>query len=210
MRCFAFGSGKSNGYIIELGWGADRVFFSAHAFARPALSRVPGGLGMFGRKGLDGGTTRQDSSTPMALAPLSTASDPAQSSDRLVIGRGLAFNGVIDTCKHLAIGGSVVSDVEHCDTIEIAAGGSFHGTAAVTDADIAGQFEGELTVLGSLRIRETGRVRGRITYGTLSVETGGRLLGIAESSTEASRPQPRAVVVPLRPSTRNQGHDSSH
>ena len=183
---------------------------------------------MFGRKGTGGDSTqgrgaqgsgRQDYGTATTAASAAHDSNtddsaqgyPGQGGNRLVVGHGLTFNGAIDACNHLMIGGSVVSDVKLCDRLEIAAGGSFQGTATANDADIAGQFEGELTVLGHLRLRGSGRIRGRITYGTLSVETGGRLLGIADSSAEAPRPQPRPVprpvVVPLRPVAHTAGRD---
>ena len=188
---------------------------------------------MFGRKGKGGdttaqgfgvqgfgaqGSTRQDYSAATAVASSAQGpvhDDPTRGGNRLVVGQGLTFSGDIEACNHLMISGSVVSDVKLCDRLEISTGGSFQGTATVNDADIAGQFEGELIVLGHLRLRESGRIRGRITYGTLSVETGGRLLGITDSAAEGPRPQPRAVpgavpravVVPLRPVAHTAGRD---
>ena len=163
------------------------------------------------------GSTRQDQAatasvafgfdrSPMPGNPIQH--DLAQGSSRLIIGQGLTFSGAIDACNHLIVSGSVVSDVKLCDRLEIAADGSFEGSATVNDADIAGLFEGELVVLGHLRLRETGRIRGRVIYGTLSVETGGRLLGITDSSAEVARPQPRPVVVPLRPVAHTAARDS--
>lgn len=177
---------------------------------------------MFGRKGFDGGPRHGIPATASVAAAESALSEPATPAgtaissspandhtapgNRLVVGRNLTFEGTISTCDHLVVGGSVVSDLDHCQTLDIAPDGGFHGTATATDADIAGAFEGELTVTGQLRIRATGRVRGRITYGTLAIEPGGRLLGIVESTAEAPRPQPRPVVVPLRP-TKARSHD---
>lgn len=111
-----------------------------------------------------------------------------------MVGPGLTFNGTVTTCDHLAVGGRFVSDIDQCRYMEIAAGGRVEGRVMVTDADIAGEFDGELKVLGSLRIRATGHVKGRITYGALAIETGGRLLGIVDSIDE-ERQQARAVVV---------------
>lgn len=175
---------------------------------------------MFGKKGFDGEphdgrpTTAAHAAARSALAPpagvaisCAPANDASAAPNRLVVGRDLTFEGSISTCDHLVVGGSVTSDLDHCRTIDIAPDGSFHGTATVTEADIAGQFEGELTVTGQLRIRATGRVRGRITYGTLAIEPGGRLLGIVESTTEPARPQPRSVVLPLHP-VKAHRHDS--
>lgn len=131
----------------------------------------------------------------MAPAPV----DPsAASADRLVVGPGLTFNGAIATCNHLVVSGQVVSDVEQCQTMDIAPGGSVQGRVTVMDADIAGDYNGELKVLGRLRIRATGHVKGRITYGTLAIELGGQLLGIIDSLAETQQ-RTRPVVVPLRP-----------
>lgn len=159
---------------------------------------------MFGRKG-SGDTVSGEALGSNHGA--SSAPDLTNGGNRLMVGRGLTFNGDIEACTHLLIGGSVASTVNACDRLEISAGGCFQGTATVNDADIAGQFEGELTVLGHLHVRADGRIRGRITYGTLSVESGGRLLGIADSSAEGPRPQLRPVVVPLRPVAHTAGRD---
>lgn len=168
---------------------------------------------MFGRKGsgdtVSGGTL--GSNHGVRSAPDLAHDLTNHGGNRLVVGRGLTFNGDIEACNHLLIGGSVASAVKACDRLEISAGGCFQGSATVNDADIAGQFEGELTVLGHLHLRADGRIRGRITYGTLSVESGGRLLGISDSSAEGPRPQPREVprpvVVPLRPVAHTAGRD---
>ena len=131
----------------------------------------------------------------------------AAGDDQVVVGRNLTFHGAISPCDHLVVGGRVVAEVAHCRTMDIAPDGTFEGSALADDADIAGAFEGELTVTGELRIRATGRVRGRIAYGSLAVEPGGLLLGVVEHTADAPRPQPRPVVLPLRRSLENTRHD---
>lgn len=118
--------------------------------------------------------------------------------DCLVVGRGLSFNGVIEAADHLLVEGSVAADLRACERIEIAAGGSFRGSARVTEAEIAGLCEGNLTVAGHLRIRAGGEARGRIAYGSVEIEPGGLLFGTIES---AAKPRPihSGKVVPFRP-----------
>ena len=44
-------------------------------------------------------------------------------------------------------------------------------------ADIAGQFDGELTAKGELRLQPTARVKGTIRYGQIVIEAGGEISG---------------------------------
>jgi len=53
--------------------------------------------------------------------------------------------------------------------------GSFIGSIEAENVTITGYFEGELACSGLLTIAKTGTVRGRVAYGTLSVELGGLL-----------------------------------
>jgi cytoskeletal protein CcmA (bactofilin family) len=161
---------------------------------------------MFGLRGFGGGkrtsgilSTGDDpvgGTAPESPGQTSDAVAPPDA-DRLVIGPGLTFEGAIATCHHLVIAGRVSSDVAQCQRLEIAPGGSLHGRATVMEAEIAGDYEGELKVLGPLRIHAAGRVKGRITYGSLAIEPGGRLLGIIDSVGEA-RGVTRPTVVPFR------------
>ena len=64
--------------------------------------------------------------------------------------------------------------------LEIDFGGTFKGSAVVDNAEIAGTFEGELRVHNRLAIHASGLVIGRVFYGQLEVERGGRLNGHAE------------------------------
>jgi cytoskeletal protein CcmA (bactofilin family) len=61
--------------------------------------------------------------------------------------------------------------------MQIAASGSFRGSAEIDIAEIHGQFDGSLTVREKLVIHATGRVSGTIRYGNLVVEEGGQLSG---------------------------------
>ncbi len=60
-------------------------------------------------------------------------------------------------------------------TLEIFKDGKAGGTIEAENVIIAGHFEGELVCSGLLTITKTGTVKGRVAYGTLSVELGGLL-----------------------------------
>ena len=51
------------------------------------------------------------------------------------------------------------------------------GTVTIDNAEIRGEFKGELTVRKRLMICATGKVSGKIAYGKLVIEEGGELIG---------------------------------
>ena len=60
-------------------------------------------------------------------------------------------------------------------SLEIFKNGKAVGTIEAENVIIAGYFEGELACSGLLTIAKTATVKGRVAYGTLSVELGGLL-----------------------------------
>ena len=66
--------------------------------------------------------------------------------------------------------GSIISR-----TLEIFKDGKAFGSVEAENVTIAGYFEGEMACSGLLAIAKTGTVKGRVAYGTLSVELGGLL-----------------------------------
>jgi cytoskeletal protein CcmA (bactofilin family) len=69
-----------------------------------------------------------------------------------------------------AFTGSIISR-----TLEIFKDGKAFGSIAAENVTIAGYFEGELACSGLLTIAKTGTVKGKLAYGSLSVELGGLL-----------------------------------
>ncbi len=129
-----------------------------------------------------------------APAPSARAAEPA-TGKRLIVGEGLSLSGDITACDLLVVEGSVQVTLNDTRAIEISESGRFtNGKAAVEEATISGVYEGELTVRGRLLVRGTGRVDGKIRYGELEVERGGRLSGTIEilSETGAASPSPAA------------------
>ncbi|MGX1308400.1 cytoskeletal protein CcmA (bactofilin family) [Amorphus suaedae] len=55
--------------------------------------------------------------------------------------------------------------------------GRVTGTVTAETADIMGRVEGTVALSGQLSVRATGLVEGRVSYGSLAVEAGARLVG---------------------------------
>ena len=95
----------------------------------------------------------------------------------LVIGKGICINGEITSCEKLIVEGVVDLTLPNAHSIEVSPSGHFKGTAEVAEADISGQFEGELVALNQLIVRATGHIKGKIRYGRIVIESGGEVIG---------------------------------
>ena len=101
---------------------------------------------------------------------------------RLTVGRGVSLSGWIAACDRLVVEGTVRAALGRTRALEVAEGGRFTGgRAEVEEAEVAGEYEGGLTVRGRLLVRGTGRVSGTVRYGELELERGGRLSGSVEA-----------------------------
>lgn len=142
----------------------------------------------------------QTSATPTRnlddAPPASAASAPRRSTEpsraarsvgaRMTVGPGIKLKGEVSDCDTLVVEGTVEATLVS-EVLEVAEGGTYTGTATVTDAEIHGQFEGELTVTGVLQIRSTGHVTGTIKYGRIEVESGGEIAGTVTREESAAQ-----------------------
>ena len=97
----------------------------------------------------------------------------------VVIGTGANIVGEITNCTQVEIAGSLEGKVV-ADALIIRDGGCLKGYVCARRAEVHGTVEGEVKVADHLDIRSTGDVSGELTYGKLSVASGGRLSGLLE------------------------------
>ena len=128
---------------------------------------------------------------PGAGEPLGGVADAR----KMFVGREIVISGEISTCDQLLLEGTADAKLRDSRHLEVTESGIFKGHAEVDDADISGRFEGELIVHGRLRIRATGSIEGRIQYGELEVESGGRMIGDIQVS---AVPRTSAPLEPSR------------
>lgn len=115
---------------------------------------------------------------PTGAEPQSAPTPAARAAgQQLVVGRGIYVSGKITNCDRLVVEGDVRATLTESRALEIAASGTFNGTAVIEEAEIGGQFEGELSVHGRLSIRATGKIKGRIRYGSIEIQAGGEVTG---------------------------------
>jgi cytoskeletal protein CcmA (bactofilin family) len=135
----------------------------------------------------------------------SSLSSGANEMRKLIVGRDISLSGEITACDVLVVEGTVEAKLRDGRNIEIAESGLFKGSVEIDEADIAGRFEGDISVRGRLRLRSTGKINGSIRYGELEVEAGGQLLGdiqvlTANSGSIARVPAPEPVAEAVQPS----------
>jgi cytoskeletal protein CcmA (bactofilin family) len=117
---------------------------------------------------------------------------PAQASERraMVVGKGISLQGTVTDAERLVVEGTVESQMLHAAELQITHSGVFKGEVEVEDAEIAGIFDGTLTVKGNLIIRGTGRVLGVARCRRLQVEEGGQVSGRMEMLSDNPAPRP--------------------
>lgn len=115
-----------------------------------------------------------------ATAPRGPRPDAAHERRTLVVGRGISLQGTVTDAERLVVEGTVESQMIQAAELSISANGVFRGEVQVEDAEIAGLFDGTITVRGNLVIRATGKLKGTVRYRKLSVEEGGTMMGSME------------------------------
>jgi cytoskeletal protein CcmA (bactofilin family) len=147
----------------------------------------------------------QNAAPSSAPAPATAAGSSARSDDtrvtagdgesgsRLIVGPDVKLKSAeILDCDTLVVEGRVEATMDS-RVIRIAERGLYTGKVSIDIAEIDGHFEGELTARSQLIIHATGKVSGKIRYGKMLIEEGGRISGeiraLADEETAAARPR---------------------
>jgi cytoskeletal protein CcmA (bactofilin family) len=120
-----------------------------------------------------------ESKTKTAKAKL--FKNPIKPVETTVISSNSKLEGRIETQGNLIIDGSVTGIIK-CNSLEIMGDGNVNANVEAEAVDVAGNFEGEMICRGRLTFFRTGKVKGDISYGTLSIESGGLLDGNVSKS----------------------------
>ena len=76
----------------------------------------------------------------------------------MTVGTGISLKGDIADCDMLVVEGTVDATLVG-EVLAVSEGGTYTGTATVSEAEINGRFEGELNVTGVLHIHGGGQKR---------------------------------------------------
>ena len=151
--------------------------------------------------------TRIDETPDNAMArPLDAPDEPAPKVRRpheghVLIGEGVKIVGEIRDCRKLEIHGTVEGDLE-AEELIVHENGLLKGSIKTDRAEVNGAIDGDISVTHLLDLKSKGSVAGNTQYGEISVETGGRIVGMVDD--RAGRP-----AKPARPANSTGGESAA-
>ena len=97
----------------------------------------------------------------------------------LIIGEEANITGTIKEKNEISVQGTVDGEIE-CKDLRVGKSGNLKGKIKAETLHIEGTVEGEVTIKALLKIKSTGSASGKMTYGSLHVDEGGKLIGESE------------------------------
>tara|TARA_Y100001970_G_scaffold205987_1_gene250876 strand:+ start:5660 stop:6133 length:474 start_codon:yes stop_codon:yes gene_type:complete len=93
----------------------------------------------------------------------------------LIIGEGASIKGEIKEENEINVQGIIEGDVS-CQNLIIGKTGSIKGKINAKTLYVEGNIEGEINVKERLKLMSSSYVSGKITYGSLEINEGGKLI----------------------------------
>ena len=97
----------------------------------------------------------------------------------LMIGEGVAITGTIKADNEVSIQGTIDGDV-NCHTVIVNKTGNIKGNVKTEIMKVEGKVEGEININDLLHIKSKGSVSGKVFYGKIQIDEGGKLIGEIE------------------------------
>jgi len=97
----------------------------------------------------------------------------------LIIGEGATIKGEIKEENEITIQGAVDGDIE-CKDLIVGKTGCVKGKIKADTLYVEGSIEGEINVKSLLKLMSSSYVSGKINYGSLQINEGGKLIGELE------------------------------
>lgn len=154
---------------------------------------IPGGNN-FSRPGIPNQSSRPSYPGMPGSAGGYGTSSSSDLDSKLMIGKGITLSGDIESCDHLIVDGTVEATLRGGSQLDISENGAFIGTVEIENADIAGRFEGDITVSGRLTVQATGNITGTISYKELAIEVGAQIDGTISPIGSANQKKSAAPI----------------
>ena len=116
-----------------------------------------------------------DDSNKQISEPINTIKENSS----LIIGEGATIKGEIIEENEITVNGSVDGDIQ-CKNLIVGKTGSIKGKIKADTLYVEGSIEGEINVKELLKLMSSSYVSGKMSYGSLQINEGGKLLGELE------------------------------
>ena len=97
----------------------------------------------------------------------------------LIIGEGATIKGEIIEENEITVHGNIDGDIQ-CKNLIIGKTGSIKGKIKADNLHVEGSIEGEINIKNLLKLLSSSYVSGKVSYGSLQINEGGKLLGEIE------------------------------
>lgn len=115
-----------------------------------------------------------------------------------IVGATLRIEGDLIISQSLRIDGIVNGNIYQSDgtsaTVAIAPGAVVKGNIAVNDLIVSGSVEGNICAPGRIEFIDTAKVNGDVTYGSIGVALGARIMGQLRQIDEMSQSEAKSVI----------------
>ena len=108
--------------------------------------------------------------------PNSEKKNIKNSNSSLMIGEGVTITGTIKANNEVTVQGTIDGDIE-CNSVTINKSGNVKGKIKTETMDVEGKAEGEMNVNTVLSIKSEGHVSGKVFYGEIRIDEGGKISG---------------------------------
>ena len=143
------------------------------------------------KKGILGSSSKESSfKDPLATAP---------GSAKVIVGSGVKMKGEIVSASEVQIDGEADLNME-TENLMIGQLGKLKGDIKTKNADVWGEFDGDIECSSTLTIQEKGVVKGTTKYSTLQIKLGGQLQGDVQT---LEKPKIKAVPTSSEASNSN-------
>ena len=98
------------------------------------------------------------------------------SKSSLMIGEGVTITGTIKASNKVTVQGTIDGDIE-CNSVTINKSGNVKGKIKTETMTVEGKAEGEMNDNTVLNIKSEGHVSGKVFYGEIQIDEGGKISG---------------------------------
>ncbi|NCV02815.1 MAG: polymer-forming cytoskeletal protein [Proteobacteria bacterium] len=112
---------------------------------------------------------------------VTTGLDSLNFSNSITIGQGVTFVGSISARGKAFINGSVTGEIS-VDDLQVAEYGVIKGKTKSREMSVHGQIHDDVSCAEHVLVHSTGLINGKLIYGELEIQKGGRVTGSMDQS----------------------------